>query len=186
MIWWLLLYSAILHSRALTALTCDSTWVNSFLLRVFEYPPKWCTYSADMKLLPSGRVLCTPYKHAPCHFMQSHIRKVYACLAVNCHLHFWQNDRDLLRATAIFLNKFWGGFFYRFLSNDMARDATTICFHFNNSAWRHTDTARMIPQTKMGNVSLLLILLLPLLLLLFDWLLLESRKERKNWNKNDF
>ena len=33
--------------------------------------------------------------------MQSHIRKVYACLAVACHLHFWQNDRDLLRATAV-------------------------------------------------------------------------------------
>ena len=38
--------------------------------------------------------------HAPCHFMQSHIRKVYGCLAVTCHLHFWQNDQDLLRATA--------------------------------------------------------------------------------------
>ena len=33
--------------------------------------------------------------------MQSHIHKVYVCLAVTCHLHFWQNDWDLLRATAI-------------------------------------------------------------------------------------
>ena len=49
----------------------------------------------------SAQVLCTPYNHAPCHFMQSHIRKVYACLAVTCHLHFWQNDQDLLRATAV-------------------------------------------------------------------------------------
>ena len=32
--------------------------------------------------------------------MQSHIH-VYACLAVTCHLHFGQNDRDLLRATAV-------------------------------------------------------------------------------------
>ena len=48
-----------------------------------------------------AQVLCTPYNHAPCHFMQSHICKVYACLAVTCHLHFWQNDRDLLRATAV-------------------------------------------------------------------------------------
>ena len=61
-----------------------------------------------MKLLPSGRVLCTPYKHAPCHFMQSHIRKVYACLAVNCHLHFWQKDRGLLRATAV--TRGWNGY----------------------------------------------------------------------------
>ena len=41
------------------------------------------------------------YNCAPCHSMQSHICKVYACLAVTCHLHFWQNDRDLLRATAV-------------------------------------------------------------------------------------
>ena len=33
--------------------------------------------------------------------MQSHIRKVYACLVVTCHLRFWQNDRGLLRATAV-------------------------------------------------------------------------------------
>jgi len=43
----------------------------------------------------SAQVLCTPYNHAPCHFMQSHICKVYACLVVTCHLHFWQPDRDL-------------------------------------------------------------------------------------------
>ena len=41
----------------------------------------------------SAHVLCTPYNHAPCHFLQSHTCKVYACLAVACHLHFWQNDR---------------------------------------------------------------------------------------------
>ena len=57
----------------------------------------WC----HMKLLPSRRVPCTPYNHTPCHFMQSHIRKVHACLAVICHLHFWQNDQDLLRPTAV-------------------------------------------------------------------------------------
>ena len=34
--------------------------------------------------------------------------KVYACLAVTCHLHVWQNDRDLLRATAVTLG--WNGY----------------------------------------------------------------------------
>ena len=53
----------------------------------------------------SAQVLCTPYNTAPCLFIQSHIRKVYAYLAVTCHLHFWQNGRDLLRATAVT----WGG-----------------------------------------------------------------------------
>ena len=57
----------------------------------------WCY----MKLLPFWRVLCTPYNHVPCHFMQSHISKVHECLAVPCHLHFWQNDQDLLHATAV-------------------------------------------------------------------------------------
>ena len=56
-----------------------------------------------VKLLPSQHVLCIwlPYNHAPCHFMQSHIVRVHACLVVTCHLHFWQNDPDLLHATAV-------------------------------------------------------------------------------------
>ena len=33
--------------------------------------------------------------------MQSHIRKVHARLAVTCHLHFWQNDQDLLCAIGV-------------------------------------------------------------------------------------
>ena len=67
----------------------------------------WC----HKNLLPesqSRRVLCTPYNHAPCHFMQSHIRKVYACLAVTCHLCFWQDDRGLLRATVV--TRGWNGY----------------------------------------------------------------------------
>ena len=32
--------------------------------------------------------------NAEARFNKSHIRKVYACLTVTCHLHFWQNDRD--------------------------------------------------------------------------------------------
>ena len=54
------------------------------------------------------RVLCTPYNHAPCHFMQRDICKVYACLAVTFHLHFWQNDFDLLRAIAV--TRGWNGY----------------------------------------------------------------------------
>ena len=56
----------------------------------------------------SVHVLCTPYNCAPCYFMQSHIHKVYACLAVTCHLRFWQNDRDFLHATAI--TQGWNGY----------------------------------------------------------------------------
>ena len=40
--------------------------------------------------------------------MQSHIRKVHEYLAVTCHWHFWQNDRGLLRATAV--TRGWNGY----------------------------------------------------------------------------
>ena len=112
--WWLLLYSAILCSRA------DS-------LRSHVILPEWLAFhSAFFNIRRSGvltalawlvphetaavsaQFLCTPYNHAPCHFMQSHIRKVYACLAVTWHMHLCQNDRGLLRATAI--TRGWNGY----------------------------------------------------------------------------
>ena len=46
--------------------------------------------------------------NAEARFNKIHIRKVYACLAVTCHLHFWQNDRDLLRATVV--TRGWNGY----------------------------------------------------------------------------
>ena len=104
MIAYIVLFSALL-SR-LTALTCGSTWVTSFIAHFLNIHRSG-VLTVLAWLMPhetaavSAQVLCTPYNHAPCHFMQSHIRKVYACLAVTCHLHFWQNDRDLLRATAL-------------------------------------------------------------------------------------
>ena len=45
---------------------------------------------------------------AEARFNKSHIRKVYACLAVTCHLHLWQNDRDFLRATVV--TRGWNGY----------------------------------------------------------------------------
>ena len=45
---------------------------------------------------------------AEARFNKSHIRKVYACLAVTFHLHFWQNDRDFLRATVV--TRGWNGY----------------------------------------------------------------------------
>ena len=105
------LFSALL-SR-LTTLACGSTWVTSFIARFLNIHRSG-VLTALAWLVPhetaavSAQVLCTPYNHAPCHFMQSHIRKVYACLAVTCHLHFWQNDQDHLRATAV--TPGWNGY----------------------------------------------------------------------------
>ena len=96
------LFSALEHSLCSHVILHE--WI-AFYSAFFEYPLSgvlkrwhgWC----HKKLLPSRCILCTPYIHAPCHFMQSHISKVYVCLAVTCHLHFWQNDRGLLHATAV-------------------------------------------------------------------------------------
>ena len=98
MITYIALFSALL-SR-LTALACGSTWVTIFIACFLNI--HWSgVLTALAWLMPHEtaavwvHVLCTSYNHAPCHFMQSHIRKMYACLAVTCHLHFWQNDPDL-------------------------------------------------------------------------------------------
>ena len=77
----------------------------------------------------SAQVLCTPYNHAPCHYMQSLIHKGYVCLTVTCHLHFWQNDRDLLRAT-VFLNCVATSLTFPFPSNWLSLFLISIFVHF--------------------------------------------------------
>ena len=42
------------------------------------------------------------------HFKQSHIHRMHACFAVTCHLHFRQNDRDILHAIAVTWG--WNGY----------------------------------------------------------------------------
>ena len=100
------LYSAFL--RSLEQIHCARLWFymtdKLFIARFFEYPPKWCTYSAGMAGATwncSDLGASSVYTIQPC-TMSLHAKphKVYACLAVTCHLHFWQNDRDLLRASA--------------------------------------------------------------------------------------
>ena len=54
----------------------------------------------------------TPYNLAPVYNVTIliHIRSVHMCLEVTfvtCHLHFWQNDRDVLRAVAV--TRGWNG-----------------------------------------------------------------------------
>ena len=109
------LYSAIL--RSLEQTHCARLWFyvsDKLFIARFLNVHRSGVLTALAWLVPhetaavSAQVLCTPYNHASCHFMQSHIRKVYASLAVTCHLHFWQNDRDLLRATAV--RRGWNGY----------------------------------------------------------------------------
>ena len=102
---YIVLFSAL---DKLTVLACDSTSVNIFsnmflnihqngILTVLT----WLVPHETAAISAHSVVLCTPYNCAPCHFIQSHIPKVYACLAVTCYLHFWQNDQDLLHTTVV-------------------------------------------------------------------------------------
>ena len=123
------LFSALEQNHC--ALACNSKWVTSFFIVRFELPPMWYTYSTVWLLTwlvtrePSRCVPCTPaipyHGHRmSCHFIQSHIRRVHAaCLHVTCHLQFWQNDLDLLRATAVA----WGncGFFVQQITLSLLR-----------------------------------------------------------------
>ena len=115
--YWSLLYSAILRSRADSLrshvilhewIAFYSTFLNIHRSGVLTALAWLVPQESAARESQSRRVLCAPYNHAPCHFMQSHIRKVYACLAVTCHLRFWQNDRGLLRATAV--TRGWNGY----------------------------------------------------------------------------
>ena len=76
----------------------------------FKYPSKWLqcrlvvTWLKHMKLLLSQHkfwvhyTLCTSLR---CYFIWNHNCRMHVCLAVTCQLHFWQNDWDLLCATAV-------------------------------------------------------------------------------------
>ena len=66
--YWSLLCSAILRFWAVS--------LHSQVIRVFEYPPKCCTYSTDMAGATWNccRLGAFCVHHTPCHFMQSHIR----------------------------------------------------------------------------------------------------------------
>ena len=108
----MLLYSAILRSRA------DS-------LRSHVILHEWTAFYSEILNNHQSGVLTmltwlVPHETAaisahsvytiqvPYHFMQSHICKVHAYLAVTCHLHIWQNDWGLLRATAV--TQGWNGY----------------------------------------------------------------------------
>ena len=84
--WLKIAYTALISAllSRLTALACGFTWVTSFIAHFFFSfnIHQSGVLTALARLVPhetaaiSAQVLCTPYNHAPCHFMQSHIRKV--------------------------------------------------------------------------------------------------------------
>ena len=73
--------------------TAHELWLSVLMM-------SWCLMSSDVSWHIRDKLWPMP-KHGS-------IRKVYACLAVTCHLHFWQNDRDFLRATVV--TRGWNGY----------------------------------------------------------------------------
>ena len=61
-------------------------------LRVSSFPDRFPRYA------------CTAALSARSDFVRA---RMYACLGVTCHLHFWQNDRGLLGAIAV--TRGWNG-----------------------------------------------------------------------------
>ena len=80
---WLLFYTARLFvTKLFGCYMAGATWKCCLLGASFVYSIQPCT-------------------SLQCHFIRRHIRKLHVCLVVTSHRHFWQNDRDLLRATAV-------------------------------------------------------------------------------------
>ena len=78
------------HSGWATWDDCDQMFPDE--LRVSSFPDRFLHYA------------WTATQSAHSDFDES---RVYACLGATCHLHFWQNDRGLLRATAV--TRGWNG-----------------------------------------------------------------------------
>ena len=99
--------SLCLHSSHVRLWMNDCSFTQR-ILNIIIYPPKTKCLHLQCSLVVTGwcpiyncchlGATCTSLQ---CHFIQSHIRRMHACLAVTCHLHFWQNDRDLLHAAAV-------------------------------------------------------------------------------------
>ena len=90
-----------------TLVTCGVEWVTVTFHCEFWYPLKWCAYSTNGRYMAGAtwnccclsiQCVCTiqPCTSFQCHFIQSHRRRMHECLTLTCHLHFWQNDQDLL------------------------------------------------------------------------------------------
>ena len=91
-----------IRKREMTNQYAEEKWVFSFDLKELKQARKecWC----PMKLLYLGRssvYAIQPCTSLQCHLIRSHLCWVHVCLAATCHLHFWQNDQNVLHATRV-------------------------------------------------------------------------------------
>ena len=95
------LFSA-LKQTCCTPVTHNSEWVTvAFPSAFLKHSLKWCPNSTIWFLHGWCHVHHIPCTSVQCHFNWSHTCRVHVSLAVICRLHFWQNNQDLLCATAV-------------------------------------------------------------------------------------
>ena len=94
------------------------------------------------RLGASSVYIIQPYTSLQCNFIQSHVGRVYMCLAVTCHLHFWQNDRDRLRATA--LTRGWNGYRNKSQHRKFTLEKVESCTYPRSAMYPTTCTRRDI------------------------------------------
>ena len=107
---WLLLYTALFSALEQTHCSHVWFWMSDYLLILCFWISTKVVYLQHClvvtRLVPheTAAILVRsvytiqPYAMSH-HFMQTHIQRVHACLAITCPLHFWRNDWDLLHAT---------------------------------------------------------------------------------------
>ena len=107
----------------------------SILSTIVVYLQRWHGW-CQVELLLSRRVLCTPYNHAPCHFVQSHIRKGACVFDCNLPPDPLEQDRGLLRATVV--ARGWNGHRnksqHRRLTHSSYRDSNPRPFNHKSGA----------------------------------------------------
>ena len=91
-----------------------------WLPRRFKLLHEWC----HVKRFAA----CSVYTIQQCRFIRNHICRMHVCLAVTCHLHFRQNNRDLLHATVVIWE--WNG--YR---NKIQLRKLTLEKNWDSPAW---------------------------------------------------
>ena len=111
---WSLLYSATLRSRAdslrsyrtrfwVTVDSCSAFWISTevvYLQRCLVVAWLVSSETAAVSVRSVYTISCITSRH----FVQSHLHRKH----VTCHLHFWLNDQDLFRATAV--TQGWNGY----------------------------------------------------------------------------
>ena len=99
-------FTAVQHYSLLLNRPTMPLWMSDCSLTqcIFKYPSKWwCTYSTVWMVHSYVHAMwnCCVSAHVPVYVTLFKATYVGCkCLAVTCHLHFWQNDWDLLHATA--------------------------------------------------------------------------------------